>query len=76
MANTDSNGIDASIPTAFWSLFAASWQVPTLCANLWWNVVADMVWPNLREHAEHDADHHQLAVPEPFEADSESGLFA
>ncbi len=76
MANTDSNGIDASIPTALWSLYGPSWQVPTICATLWWNVVAGMVWPAPREHAEHDMDHHQLEVPEPFEADSESGLFA
>lgn len=52
------------------------WQFPFVFADLWWSAFFNSLALHRHVLSLHHTDHEQLVVPDPFEADGESGLFA
>ena len=76
MASAVSHDLGASPPEADWIAIERFWQLPLIMTTSWCNAMTDTLWPPPEAHQPHADDHEQLVVPEPFEAEGESGLFA
>lgn len=63
------------LPDTLWQDAEELLEAPFLLATEWWLTAAEAIAraPTSLEHPDH---YHQLVVPEPFDAASESGLFA
>lgn len=63
------------LPDPLWQEAEELLEAPFLLATKWWLTAAEALARAPKPH-EHQDDHHQLVVPEPFDAASEPGLFA
>lgn len=64
-----------TLPDTLWQETEELLEAPFLLATEWWFATAEALAHAPKPHEPHD-DHHQLIVPEPFDAASEPGLFA
>ncbi|MEP7005750.1 MAG: hypothetical protein ABI810_07190 [Sphingomonas bacterium] len=75
---TEESRFDPLLPAALMLQGLQFWQAPMILGTAWWNGMVDAFWPRpmVGHHACHHDPHHQLAVPEPIEADGERMLVA
>lgn len=65
-----------TLPGTLWQETEELLEAPFLLATEWWLTAAEALAHAPKSPHEHQDDHHQLVVPEPFDAASEPGLFA